>query len=131
MKVLRTSGTVDDKRIIDAVEAATGIQNIRLDTRKREYVDARRIAYKIFRATKMYSYSKIGSLFDKDHATILFGIKTAENLLDTEPSFKHNYLEALSVIGGLEGRKARIMERINQLKKELLTIEKKENGIQL
>lgn len=129
MKSLKSPGTIDDKKIIAAVEAATGIENIRLPTRKREYVDARRIAYKIFRATKMYSYSKIGSLFDKDHATILFGIKTAENLLDVEPCFKENYLEVLASVGGLEGRKARIMETINQLKKELLTLEKKENGI--
>lgn len=129
MKALKSPGTIDDKKIIAAVEAATGIENIRLPTRKREYVDARRIAYKIFRTTKMYSYSKIGSLFDKDHATILFGVKTAENLLDVEPCFKENYLEVLASVGGLEGRKARIMETINQLKKELLTIEKKENGI--
>jgi len=120
----------EDILIMKAVGASTGIEDFYISkTRKREYVDARRIAYKIFRVVKGYSYAKIGSMFNKDHATVLFGVNTTNSLMDVDPKFKENYLECLAAVGGLDGRKARIREKINELKKELLTLEKQEDYV--
>ncbi len=59
----------EDMLIMKAVETATGIEDFYTNkTRKREYVDARRIAYKLFRDVKLYPYAKIGSIFNKNHA---------------------------------------------------------------
>ena len=53
--------------VIKSVEETTGLHNIRQHTRKREYVDARRIAYLIMR--KMYGtpYYQIAKFFVKKH----------------------------------------------------------------
>lgn len=122
----------EDFFIIKAVEIATGIEDFYTNkTRKREYVDASRIAYKLFRDVKLYPYAKIGSIFNKNHATVLFGVNTIEGLMEVDKDFKENYLESLAAVGGIDGRKARIREKINQLKKELLTLEKQQNYVQL
>ena len=42
---------------------------------------------------------------------------------------KENYLESLAAVGGIDGRKARIREKINELKQELLTLEKQEDYV--
>jgi|TARA_B100001093_G_C26838825_1_gene1019598 chromosomal replication initiation ATPase DnaA len=120
----------EDMLIMKAVETATGIEDFYISkTRRREYVDARRIAYKIFRVVKGYSYARIGSMFNKDHATVLFGVNTTNSLMDVDPHFKENYLESLAAVGGIDGRKARIREKINELKQELLTLEKQEDYV--
>lgn len=120
----------EDMLIMKAVETATGIEDFYTNkTRKREYVDARRIAYKLFRDVKLYPYAKIGSIFNKNHATVLFGVNTIEGLMEVDKDFKENYLESLAAVGGIDGRKARIREKINELKQELLTLEKQEDYV--
>ena len=106
-----------EKLIIEAVESATGVLDIIKNTRKREYVDARRIAY------------MIGELFNRGHATILFGIRSGQSLIDFDPKFKENYLQCLAKIGTINTEKEQIRQKILDLKRKLLTLEKIENGL--
>ncbi len=58
-----------------------------------------------------------------------FGVNTIEGLMEVDKDFKENYLESLAAVGGIDGRKARIREKINELKQELLTLEKQEDYV--
>lgn len=118
-----------EKLIIEAVESATGVLDIIKKTRKREYVDARRIAYMIFRETQFYTFEKIGELFNRNHATVLFGIRSGQSLIDFDPKFKENYLQCLAKIGTINTEKEQIRQKILDLKRKLLTLEKIENGL--
>jgi|TARA_B110000908_G_scaffold37787_1_gene45408 chromosomal replication initiation ATPase DnaA len=118
-----------EKLIIEAVESATGVSDIIRKTRKREYVDARRIAYMIFRETQFYTFEKIGELFNRGHATVLFGIRSGQSLIDFDPEFKENYLQCLAKIGTINTEKEQIRQKILDLKRKLLTLEKIENGL--
>ena len=66
------------------------------DTRLRKVVEARAIGYKVIQKTHNMSLSKIGRLFKKDHATVIYGLKTFEYLYKTEPFFKFSYNNVLS-----------------------------------
>jgi len=118
-----------EKLIIEAVETATGVSDIIKNTRKRDYVDARRIAYMIFRETQLYTFEKIGNLFNRTHATVLFGIRSGQSLVDFDPVFKENYLQCLAKIGTINTEKEEIRQQILNLKRKLLTLEKIENGL--
>jgi chromosomal replication initiation ATPase DnaA len=57
--------------------------------RKRAIVEARQSAMYIIR--KQYPekpYSKIASIFNKDHATVIHAIKTVENFICTDKTFR-------------------------------------------
>ena len=118
-----------EKLIIEAVESATGVLDIMKKTRKREHVDARRIAYMIFRETQFYTFEKIGELFNRNHATVLFGIRSGQSLIDFDPKFKENYLQCLAEIRTINTEKEQIRQIILDLKRKLLTLEKIENGL--
>jgi hypothetical protein len=66
------------------------------DTRLRKVVEARAIGYKVIQKTHNMSLSKIGRLFKKDHATVIYGLKTFEYLYKTEPFFKFSYNNILA-----------------------------------
>jgi len=54
--------------------------NLDSDSRKQEYVYKRHYLCKYLRKNTDLSFSKIGKMFDKDHATIIHSIKQFENL---------------------------------------------------
>lgn len=57
-------------------------------TRKREIVLARQVVGWIMYYYSFVTLERIGSLLgDKDHATISYGVKTIDNLIDTDLSF--------------------------------------------
>ncbi|QDP56295.1 MAG: hypothetical protein GOVbin3009_62 [Prokaryotic dsDNA virus sp.] len=115
--------------VIKSVEETTGLHNIRQHTRKREYVDARRIAYLIMR--KMYGtpYYQIAKLFNRNHATVIYGVNSAQNLIDTDPNFRETYFETLAEVSGGGTRMSEIVLQIKELKKEFLTLQK--NGYEI
>lgn len=58
-------------------------------TRKREFVEIRHMTMFIIRDKHpSYSLESIGAFFEKDHATIIHGIKTAGNLFATDKNFR-------------------------------------------
>lgn len=58
------------------VESEFNIKDISKKTRKKEYVSARAIYYKLSREETSASLAKIGSFINKDHATALHGLSS-------------------------------------------------------
>lgn len=54
--------------------------------------DARNTAFLLIKKHAKITLEKIGSIFGaRDHSTIIAGIKTAKNLIDSNPAFKSHY----------------------------------------
>tara|TARA_R110002020_G_scaffold469107_1_gene693852 strand:+ start:72 stop:638 length:567 start_codon:yes stop_codon:yes gene_type:complete len=70
------------------IEELTGM-DLAQKTRKREIVDARRVAFKLTKSLTKDSLASIGKIYNKDHATVLHGIKTFDYLYDS-PDFKYS-----------------------------------------
>ncbi len=65
------------------------VDDIQLNTRKREIVQARQIAMYFSKTLTKFSLASIGSkIGGKDHATVLHACKTVKNLIDTDRKFK-------------------------------------------
>ena len=69
-------------------------------TRKREYAQARQQAMFIIKNNTRLSLSDVGSLFNRDHATVIHAKKTVQNLCDTDRGYNeqfNNLLKELKV----------------------------------
>ena len=85
------------KDIRKAVELVSGIDDLSLKTRKREYIDARMIYYKIASEITEKSTVKIGMEVCKDHATVMHGLKTFENL-SVLPEIQSIYFKSMTFL---------------------------------
>lgn len=68
--------------------------------RKREYVDIRHFAFWAIRSSTKLPLKKIGAFFDRDHATVLHGIRNFEHLSKYDESYRNqtkHYLLALDI----------------------------------
>lgn len=86
----KTSTKETIKHIIDLVNQETGLDIFR-ETRRREYVDARTFAVKLLRSELGITTVHIGKLFNKNHATIIHGLKLFDDLYETDNDFKTTY----------------------------------------
>jgi chromosomal replication initiation ATPase DnaA len=120
-----------EKAVLEAVSRATLIDDILMPTRKREYADARSIAYIIFRDLYFMTYHRIGAIFDKDHATIMHGYKGAKTLMEYDKNFSKNYYCAMALVGGRGERMSHIVSQIKSLEEELLTLQKLDYELQI
>jgi hypothetical protein len=80
--------------VIKIVERHYGISKevICTKTRKREVFEARSCYYKLTQVYTKYSLSEIGQFVGyTDHATVLNGIRSFDNLLETNKSVKKKY----------------------------------------
>lgn len=59
-------------------------------SRERELVDVRCMVYYYLRSLG-YTYGKIANLFGRNHATIIWGVKSANNLIEFDKTFRENY----------------------------------------
>ena len=73
------------KNIIDKVVGF----DIATKKRQIEYVDARRIFYKIARTKTKHSFSSIGKCLNRDHATALHGVKQFDILINQNEFLKY------------------------------------------
>jgi len=66
-------------------------------TRKHDILIPRQIAWKFLYEKENMSYTEIGKLFGKTHATILSGIKKINNLMEVDNKFRYevNYVNSL------------------------------------
>jgi chromosomal replication initiator protein len=66
------------------------IDDIKSKSRKRELITARNLICYHYKTTRIdYTLEKIGHLIgNKDHATVLHGLKTYNNLYQTDKQFK-------------------------------------------
>ena len=88
--------------------------------RRREFINARAICYKILRDTEMLSFNEIARNFDKHHSTILLCLKDFKYMLLSNAQMKRDYDLTLSTWKG----KASEYEEIKPwvLKKELFEL---------
>ena len=120
-----------EKAVLKAVSRATDLEDILLPTRKREYADARSIAYILFREIYLMTYHRIGAKFGKDHATVLHGYKSGKVLIEYDKNFNKQYYEAMALIGGRGERMSQIVSQMKSLEEEFLTLQKLENELQV
>lgn len=108
--------------VIDAVQYSSGILNIKEKSRQREYVDARRIAYHILRNIHGLSFQAIANEFNKNHASVIHGIKDVNFLIKTDPFFRETYDKVMKQLATGNLRKEQILKEIKELQEEFLTI---------
>lgn len=61
-------------------------------TRRRPYIEARAIYYKLLRDNTKYSLTTIGKTMDKDHATVLYFTRKAKDWILYDKEFEQDYL---------------------------------------
>ena len=69
------------KRIKRLVENHLEIPDIKIKSRQRDYVNARFLYFKIAHNVCRTSLTKIAQVVDRDHATVIHGIKQFDNLV--------------------------------------------------
>jgi len=86
-------------QILKTVKDKTGL-NLKNPTRKREYAEARYIYFYLCReyATDGKSLEKIGSTVNKDHSTVLHGLRYCKDQLDVSKEFKYLYRDIEQVV---------------------------------
>jgi len=71
------------------------------DSRKREYVLPRQMAMSLCKLYTKLSLSEIGSIMDKDHASVLHAIKTVNNQIETNKSLRSQFIELNTIVSKL------------------------------
>lgn len=61
------------------------------DTRKRAYVDARDMYFKLLRENTKMSFEAIGEAVNRDHSSVMYSQRKLSNLMSVEPQVKKNY----------------------------------------
>jgi len=69
------------KRIKRLVENHLEIPDLKIKSRQRDYVNARFLYFKIAHNVCRTSLTKIAQVVDRDHATVIHGIKQFDNLV--------------------------------------------------
>ena len=114
------------------IQEESGLKDILKDTRKRNYVDARRIFYHILRNYHYLSLDKIGKISrNRNHATVLHGLRNVEFLMKSDPSISSLFNRVSNRVLNLKSEKQLLLDKINKLEKELLTLKKQKNGIHI
>ena len=66
--------------------------DITTPTRKRPYIEARAIYYKLLRDHTQYSLHAIGATMEKDHSTVLYFTRKAKDWLLYDKDFENDFL---------------------------------------
>jgi len=86
---MNVSKIVDE--VCSHISIKLGVKDLKKDSRLREIIDARRIAYYILREKYSLSYASIGNFFNKDHATVLYNYKSVKDLIKYDIIFKEKF----------------------------------------
>ena len=113
------------KQIKQLVEVETGLKDISDKSRKREYVEARAIYFKLAREHTTKPFSTISKLINRDHSTGVHAIK----LYNTWKELPKLYIEELYRYRSVEKQLLDIKEDIQPSPNELIVIYKKKNYI--
>ena len=108
------------------IEFETGV-NVEIVSRKRNFVEARAIYYKLLRDISNMTLQAIGDTVNRDHATILHSLKSVDDWMkyDTKLSGKYkNILYAIDNIGDSDMNNLRydnmmLNLRIEELEKKI------------
>jgi len=109
------------------IEEQMGLENIFKNTRRRDYVDARRILFYILRNKFLLTYQEIGDISNRNHATIIHAQKDFKFLIKSDVVLSSVYeksLEKSDVIlyKPLMTRKEQILKKIEMLNQEFMEI---------
>ena len=96
--------------IIEAIEEIASV-NIRTAARDHYTVNCRRLYYKISMDTTPTTLKTIGSKVNRDHSTVVHGLKGADELIK-DPRYKQIYINVLNKLG-LKKEKVNIFAEIN------------------
>lgn len=79
-------------QIVDIVSAQMELSSLSVLSRSRKshLCDARFICMYFMRNFKRMSYQAIGNVFNRDHATVLHGLRKCEALIETDEIFRHH-----------------------------------------
>lgn len=85
------------QHIIDRTSRFTKIpKNLMLNcTRKREVVESRWMAMVIIKRNTKLSLAQIGSLFRRDHATVLRSLRESKNIYESNKEYRRRFDELL------------------------------------
>jgi len=124
---IKLKNKVEAESIKILIEQEMEIENIFKNTRRREYVDSRRILFYILRNNFLLTYFEIGRISKRDHATIIHAIKDFDYIIKADPILNGVYQKALERAEFIttyspEARKEEIIKKIEQLNEELLTL---------
>jgi len=123
---------MDITGIIKIIEKEAKVCNLLRPSRKREYVDARRILYYFLRNFHFLNYQEIGDLCgNRNHATILHSLKYFDFLLKTDFKFRVIYNNVREQTGGRQSEIEELTQQIATLELELLTIKLMQNELQV
>ena len=109
------------------IEEEMNLSDIFKKTRRREYVDSRRIFFYILRNKFLLTYQEIGSISKRDHATIIHAVKTFEYIVKQDIVLNSVYQKTLEQVEFITSvpkitRKEEILNKIEELNKELLCL---------
>jgi len=109
------------------IEEEMNLSDIFKKTRRREYVDSRRIFFYILRNKFLLTYQEIGSISKRDHATIIHAVKTFEYIVKQDVVLNSVYQKTLEQVEFITSvpkitRKEEILNKIEELNKELLCL---------
>lgn len=81
------------KKAITATVEVAGIseKSIKSKTRRAEVTAARQILMHIARKHRKVSYQLLGEIFNRDHSTVMYSVREAENRLHTDKPFRQLY----------------------------------------
>tara|TARA_R110002051_G_scaffold30319_8_gene70202 strand:+ start:1336 stop:1782 length:447 start_codon:yes stop_codon:yes gene_type:complete len=82
--------------LIRLVENELGVP-LKSTSRARELIDARSICYQIMRDEMGMSYNYIGTLFNKNHATIISAVKKFPDLIKYDKGLERTYNKILNM----------------------------------
>jgi len=88
------------EKIIELVCDHLGISECELGyrTRKSEIVKAREYCFFLIHYTSPMTFKKIGKLFNRTHGTVISGIRTLQDRMDTEPVLFKSVYSLLDII---------------------------------
>ena len=84
--------------------------NLKRNTRKRQYVEARAIFYKLCREFTKLSLEEIGKQVDRDHASVLHGIRSLNNWIEYDNRIKNNLRILRNKVRHFEDEKDNVIE---------------------
>jgi hypothetical protein len=94
---METTNILQEAEELKAVIKKVFGVDINLNTRKRAYVDARRVYAKLLR-DQGYSLESIGRTIGKDHATIIHYIKSVEHIFVQDNVFFGKYAKCRNIV---------------------------------
>ena len=120
---MRTQPSDKKKHLMEILDIYTtdvlGV-NIRRNTRKRDYVEARAVFYRLCKDVAKATTPEIGFYIEKDHATIVHGLGLFNDVLWNDKRLRESYLKIIDLFNETPvGPKKKLSETVEFAKENL------------